>query len=283
MVDNKEIDLTICMATCGRPKAIKRCLRSIDKNVTYPHKIAVLDNTPYYTDEPIMEWAKTDKRIDIYLPRKDLVFVGQSNQILADACDTKYIMHIDDDIYFDKPGIIEAEMDYIKKHPDIGIVSCAWLDKLYGGFREIVMKWQVGYDKNGTKCFRKYPIPYEQTKQLGLDVMESDECLHSMIINRELVYDKGIKWDETFEAKGDRASFFLQCRQKNVSIRVLTNHYIVHDPMGLTYGSVNYTYAQPPNIKERFYKKYGYWPLTNWDGPQWRLDKDNKLRGITNE
>jgi len=263
-------DLSIAIVTCGRPHLLRRCLRSIKANTSTPYKVVVLDVTKSFTDEPVMDKIKDSKSIDTYVEYDKPLGIGAGYQKIAELCDTKYVFHIDDDIYLDKYPVIDAEYKYIKEHPEVGVVSCCWFDTLYNSHRESAMLWVTG-EHDGKRAFKKMQVPFEFTKQFGFTVVDSDEALHSMIVNKEMVYDKGIHWDPDLGSKGDRESFFLQVRQNNIPIKVLVNQIVIHNPQPYPYGSLTLSYEKE-SVKQKFYETYGYWPITNWDKPQFRPD-----------
>ena len=267
-------DLSIAIVTCGRPNLVRRCIRSIKANTKTLYKIVLLDVSKSFTDKPVMESLSKSKSIDKYIEYDKPLGIGAGYQMIAEACDTKYIFHIDDDIFLDKFPVIDEEYKYIKEHPDVGVVSCCWWDVLYNAHREAAMMWITG-ESEGKQSFKKMQVPLSFAKEYNFKVIDSDEALHSMIVNKEMVYDKGIHWDRELGSKGDRESFFLQVRQNNIPIKVLVDQIVVHDPKTYNYGSLTLSYDKK-NVKEDFYKKYGYWPKTNWDKPQFRPNKNGK-------
>ena len=257
-------DLTISIATCGRPRVLRRCLRSIEKYVTYPHKINVLDNTEAFTHTLRREASNTKKKVDKYIEVTDRkIGCCESNQILADACDTKYIMHLDDDIYFDGQGVVTQLMDNLK-NKDYDIVSCLWKDMYINSFREASTKHITGYSK-GVKCFWKVSLPIQMSSKVGLELVDSDEALHSMVMDMD-VYKK-VSWDKAYAWKGDREDFFMQCKKAGLRIGIDCTKYVVHDPKPFQYGSISYEY-DGGIAKQHFLKKWGLLPLFPWD--QWQ-------------
>lgn len=270
-------DVSIAIVTNGRPQSLKRCIRSINRFGSVPHKIVVLDLTKAYTDKPIMDWASDSKLIDIYEECDEKLGISAGYQRVADMCDTNYIFHIDDDIYFDKDDALKAEYDFMLEHPDTGIVSCCWYDTLYKCEREAAMKWVTG-QSDGKKSFKKMQVSTQFCKQFNLDVIYGDELLHTMLVNKELVYDNGISWDVDIPAKGDREAFFLRCREKGIKLASLCNIKVIHDPKPYQYGSM--TYNPDKDSMKYFYEKYGYWPIANLDKPKFRASKDGKGKWV---
>jgi hypothetical protein len=252
-------ELTLAIATCGRPKVLRRCITSIKKFVDFPNKIILLDNTKAFTDEINNNWASkiSDKYIEV-ADRK--IGCCESNQMMVDECDTDYIMHLDDDIYFDKSGIVTSMMEHLKKKKS-DIVSCLWYDHYYKRFREAAVKHMIGY-VNGKKSFFKISIPPELCNGIGFNVVESDEALHSMIIPMNIYKD--IHWDIHYAWKGDREDFFLQVKDKGYKIQTMLNHFVHHDPQPFKYGSLSYEYDGKPAL-EYFERKWGMKPLFGWD------------------
>lgn len=253
-------ELSIGITTCGRPKVLKRCLTSLERFVKVPYKLIILDNTKAFTNAVDMSWAK--KKADIYLEIADRkIGCCESNNLIADACDTEFLMHIDDDVYFKEPGIVETLLGFVKEQEKLTIASAAWYDNYYKSFRHAAMKYIFGI-QNGKLCVKKYPIPFEFAKTFKMDFVETDECLHSMVLPME-VY-KHVRWDNNFAWKGDRLDFFLQCKFKGIKCYMYTRQYVIHDPRPFPYGSLSYEFDGRKAI-EYFWNKWKIWPIVGWD------------------
>ena len=263
------VDLTLAIATCGRPRVLRRLLNSIKTFVDVPHKIIVLDNTKAFTDKVDTDWIKN--RVDKYIEVTDRkIGCCESNNILVDACDTKYIMHLDDDIYFIQDFTIKRMFE-VMDLTQCDIVSCMWQDTYYKNYREASIKHFRGCIK-GQQAFWKIGFPHEPFTQMGFEFVESDESLHSMIINMD-VYKK-VKWDNNYEWKGDREDFFLQCKDAGIKIITCLDTYVVHDPQPFKYGSLSYEFDGTKAI-EYFISKWGMRPMFHWDGPQFKPGNPN--------
>jgi hypothetical protein len=281
-----DTDLSVAIVSCGRDDTLRKCIRSIKSKTKTPYKLVILDVAKIFNKnhEP-NAWIK--KQADKYVEYDKPLGIGAGYQMVADLCDTKYIFHIDDDLYLSKDSVIDNEYKYIKEHPEVGIVSCCWFDKLYNGYRECAMFWLEGWSsKNQRLSFKKLVVPFQlasdQAWGEAMNVVKSDEALHSMIVNKELVYNKGIKWDSDLPSKGDREAFFYHCKKEGVDIRVLTDNIVIHEPTYYEHGSSTYT-TKGADSKEYFYKKYGYWPITFWDQPQLRAGPDGRPVKINQE
>ena len=120
-------EVSIGIATCGRPQCIRRCIRSIKQYVKVPYKIIILDNTKAFTDKLDNQIEGYKKYADIFIEIDDRkIGCSESNNLIAEACDTPYLMHLDDDCYLIS-DVVSAELDAINKY-DADIVSCLWKD-----------------------------------------------------------------------------------------------------------------------------------------------------------
>lgn len=271
-MDDSEI--TIGIVSCGRPSSLKTALKSIKTFVKTPVKVMVIDVTKAYSKDLDMSYCKP--MVDKWIEYNQPVGLSDTYQQLADLSDTRYIFYMDDDMYFQYQDVLTAEYEYLKAHPEVGIVGCCWFDKTYNAYREAAMTWLVGY-KDGRKCFRKVPISMEYARDSGreMDVVESFEALHGMLIDKEKVFNLGIKWDKNLLAKGDREAFFLNCHNAGVKIHILTNQIMYHNMTPYEYGSVCLKYPGRES-KEYFYRTYGFWPLEHWDKNRPRISSDGR-------
>ena len=251
-------EVTIGIATCGRPKILNRCIRSIERYTKIPYKILVLDNIGAFTDR---EDARPKLKSSIkYIEVNDRkIGCSESNNILAEECDTSYLMHLDDDCYL-VSDIVKSELNHLKRHEDVDIVSCLWRDEYYGRFREACVKHIIGF-KNKEKCFWKLSIPPEAFRD-KFDFIESDEALHSLMLRTQLYND--VKWDNNFEWKGDREDFFLQCKMKYKKIHILLNEYVIHDPKPYPFGSKAFEF-NGAKTRSYFKEKWGMRPLFRYE------------------
>ena len=270
-------DLSVAIVTNGREKSLRRCIKSIDRMTKTPYELVLLDVSKAFTnDVKIPKWLIDKAKTYVDYDKK--IGIGAGYQMVADLCDTNYIFHIDDDIYLKDHAVVDAEYKYIKDNPDTDIISCCWYDMMYKGMREVSMKWLEGWS-DGRLSFKKQLVPYELAGKgawgEAMQVVKSDECLHSMIVNKETVYDKGIKWDPNLPSKGDREAFFYKCKQADIDIRVLVDQIVIHDPEFYEHGSETYV-TKGKESKDYFYKTYGYWPIMYWDKPQLRAGPDGK-------
>jgi len=253
-----EKELTIGIATCGRPRVIRRCINSIKKYTKIPYKIIILDNTKAFTNK--LDTSKIEKLADIYIDISDRkIGCSESNNIIAEYTDTEFLMHLDDDLYL-RSDIVTPLLDFIKAHEN-SIISAGWFDTFYNSFRHSTMKYIIG-EKNGEKMFAKVPILWEYGKNLDIDIIETDECLHSMLMRHDIY--KKIKWDNNFEWKGDREDFFLSAKRAGIKSYMYIKDYVIHDPKPFKYGSLSYEF-DGKKAKEYFYKKWNMIPLTGWD------------------
>lgn len=253
-------ELTIGIATIGRPKSVNRLIKSLDRYVDESYYLMILDNTYYYEKD----WNPDYKnKADIFIPIDDrLIGCSESNNILAHNTHTRYLMHLDDDLFFRK-DIVSKELNHIKSH-DCDIVSCCWYDSLYKGLRAAKVDWIV-YSENDKKHFKKITLDKRDLDKLNpnWEWVESREALHSMIVDTKTVYGKGIFWDNDFSWKGDRESFFLKCNENDKKVHVL-NEVIRHDPIPFEVDSIKKV-TDRTGVMDLFYEKYGYQPDAHWD------------------
>ena len=258
-------DLTIGIATCGRPKVLNRCLRSLKKNAGMDYKIIVLDNTKAFTDDQQAYAKNLPSNVDrIHWDKK--IGCCESNNILADACETEFLMHMDDDVILTQENIIKNMYNEIKKTKNPTIIGGTWYDTFYKRFRHQTMKYLYGIiDEFPT--VKKFPIPYEFTKQFNYNLIQTDECLHSMIMRKDDVYSQ-VKWDNQFKWKGDRLDFFMQCDRENIGLFTYCKQHFTHSPEKFHYGSLSYEDFGGKEAIEYFKDKWGIFPVVGWDQQQ---------------
>ncbi len=259
-------ELTIGIATCGRPKILRRCIRSINAFTDIPYNLIILDNSKAFTDNKdayINNVPSNAKLIEI---EDKKIGCCESNNIIADNCDTQYLMHMDDDVYLKEKGIIESMLDKCKKEEDPYIIGGTWFDTFYNSHRHQSMIYLLARAEN-KKYIKKLPVPYQFTNQFNLECINTDECLHSMIMDKNKVYSK-VRWDDKFKWKGDRLDFFLQCNKQNIKLETYCKQQFIHDPKPFKYGSLSYEDFNGKEAKDYFYKKWNIYPLVNWDKKQ---------------
>jgi len=246
-------ELSIGIATCGRPRVLRRCLKSIKRFTNIPYKLIILDNTKAFTDKIDMSWAK--RLADTYIEIEDRkIGCSESNNLIAESCDTEYLMHLDDDIYLVN-DVVTEEYNFLENNPEIDIVSVMWKDTYYNGFREAMVKHVIGYTKYG-KSFWKLSIPISSL--INFDWVYSDEALHSMMLRTEIY--KKVSWDNNFQWKGDREDFFLSCKKKNIRVANMLRDYVVHDPKPYPFGSMSFEFDSD-RTKKYFKEKWNMYPL----------------------
>jgi len=259
-------EISIGIATCGRPRTLNRCIRSLKKFVDIPYDLIILDNTKAFTEEEDALPSKIPSNAKYIEINDRKIGCCESNNIIADNCETQYIMHMDDDVYLTQSGIIKRMLDEVKAREDGYIVGGTWFDTFYNNYRHQNMQYLFGSIDNKTYV-RKYPIPYEFTKQLNLDFILTHECLHSMIMDKELVYSK-VKWDNNFKWKGDRLDFFMQCHDKGIKLSTYCKQHFIHNPQPFKYGSLSYEDFDGANAIKYFEKKWNIYPIVGWDKRQ---------------
>lgn len=258
------MELSIGVSTCGRPRLLKRCLNSIRRYTKIPLKFIVVDNTKAFTDKYHPPNLGRDVEYIEVEDRK--IGCSETNNILFDACETEYLMYVDDDIYLQQNGLIDILLRNLKELEKVDIkvaVGGSWYDTYYKSYRHCSMKYLFGY-KDGLKYVKKYPIPFQVAKQLNLDWIMTDELLHSMIINKTTFQRLGIKWDNNFEWKGDRLDYFLTLKTKFIECVQYTGECFIHDPQPFKYGSLSYEFDGKKAIAY-FKKKWNIIPLVGWD------------------
>ncbi len=257
-----ETELTIAIATCGRPRILNRCLNSIKTFTDMSYDVIILDNVGAFTDEKNAKPRGISLKSKIINIDDKKIGCTESNNILADACKTKYIMHMDDDVYItpDNANIIDEMFKWKKNTDDNIIIGGAWYDMFYRNMRHVIMEY-IKIDNT----IKPNPLPYRKFEGL----IKTEECLHSMIMNKEAVYSQ-VRWDEHFKWKGDRIDFFLQCEEKGIDSYTYCNKYFIHDPQPFKYGTLSYEDYGGKEAMKYFEKKWGLKPLVGWDQHQYK-------------
>jgi len=257
-------DLTIGIATCGRPKVLTRCLRSLKKYAGIDYELVILDNTSAFTDDP-KAYAKIPEDATLIKENKK-IGCCESNNAIADSCETEYLMHLDDDVILTQPNIIKNMFDLIVDKEPPTIIGGTWYDTFYKRYRHQTMKYIFGISSN-IPTVKKFTIPYEFTSQFNYDLVQTDECLHSMIMRKDDIYDK-VRWDENFKWKGDRLDFFLQCDKEDIALFTYCKQEFVHSPEKFHYGSLSYEDFGGDEAIDYFKDKWGLFPIVGWAGHQ---------------
>lgn len=258
------VDLTIGIATCGRPRVITRCLRSLKKYAGVDYDLIILDNTSAFTDDK-RAYAKLPEDATVIHKNKK-IGCSESNNIIADECNTEYIMHLDDDIILTEPNTIKNMYNLIKDTKTPTIIGGTWYDTFYKRHRHQSMKYVFGISDN-IKTVKKFAIPYEFTSQFNYDLVQTDECLHSMIMRKNDIYDL-VRWDEKFKWKGDRLDFFMQCNKKDINLFTYCKQEFIHSPEKFHFGSLSYEDFGGKEAIEYFRDKWKIFPIVGWDKPQ---------------
>jgi len=116
MSDTSIDKVTIVIKTLLRPRALRRCIRSIRK--MYPSvKILVADDSGYKT------YDGSAGHVDGYflLPQDSGASYGRN--YLVRQVDTEYVMVVDDDTVFDESTRIEFATDVLDTRPNLDIVA----------------------------------------------------------------------------------------------------------------------------------------------------------------
>lgn len=259
-------DLTIGVSTCGRPRLLKRCLNSIKRFTSIPYKLIILDNVKAFTDRaPTLTLPSNATLIEI---KDKKIGCCESNNIIADACDTQYLMHIDDDVYLEDNSIIDNMLTKFKRlreyDSNIGVLGGSWYDTYYKGFRHCSMKYIFGESIDGIYFVKKLPIPFQFANKMGMDYIATDECLHSMILDIEHFRANDIRWDNNFKWKGDRLDYFMQLFGRWKCLQYTKQHFI-HDPQPFKYGSISYEDFNGKGAIKYFKDKWNLTPIVGWD------------------
>lgn len=258
----KEAELTIGIATCGRHRLLRRCINSIRKYTRIPFELVIVDNTKAFKPDykpPFVHRAKyievSDKKIGCC----------ETNNIILDNCSTEYLMYMDDDVYVRDDGTIEylfKNLKRLEKKERRVAIGGSWYDTFYKSFRHGSVRYLYLY--NNVWYIKKLLIDYKIVESWGCELVETDELLHSFIVNVESLRNDDIKWDNNFKWKGDRFDFFLQMKKKNWRLFQAIKYPFIHDPQPLPYGSLSYEFdgAQAINY---FKEKWNVIPLVAWD------------------
>jgi len=261
-----DAELSLGVASCGRPRILNRCIQSVLKNTEAPIEIIILDNVRAFTKNKYAR-VRPNYPCEVINVYEKKIGCCESNNILADACKTKYFMHMDDDLFIPRSsfGIIDEMLDLIKKQDKPTIIGGCWDDTYYGQMRQSKML----YKEEDGKIWKE-PQPFEPFDGL----IKTDECLHAMIMDKEAIYSQ-VRWDEHFKWKGDRFDFFLQCKEKDIDLySYYGNKPFIHDPKPFRFGSISYEDFGGKEAMKYFEKKWGKKPLVWWDQKQTKPGND---------
>lgn len=230
--------LSIGIPTAGRPDAIRRCLKRIDRVVEYPHEIIILDNTPDVNSHVSYQNATT------VLRPEEQIGPGESRKRIANVADTDLLLFLDDDT-FPKPDSVSKLVSEIGA--DCKLVSGVWT---IGGALEEgrecgrVFQWGVQNDKRTLIEIDVYPDPIQQR---GFESWEVDAGLPTLLVHTDLF--NSVTFDPRYDWYFEWLDFFLQTHKQDEQVQVRLDAPFEH--AAISYSSSTIRSEQERNRDQR--------------------------------
>lgn len=201
--------LSIGIPTAGRPDAIQRCLKCIDRVVKYPHEIIILDNTPDMNSHVSYQNATT------VLRPEEQIGPGESRKRIANVADTDLLLFLDDDT-FPKPDSVSKLVSEIGS--DCKLASGIWtVDGVPEEGRECgrIFRWGV---RNGKRTLIEIDVYPDPIQQRGFESWEVDAGLPTLLVHTDLL--NSVAFDPRYDWYFEWLDFFLQTHEQDEQVQV---------------------------------------------------------------
>ncbi|MCM8828358.1 MAG: glycosyltransferase [Candidatus Omnitrophica bacterium] len=143
--------VTIGIPTYNSEKYIKDCLRSILSQTYANLEIIVVDNGSTDNTEKIV-FSFADSRIRFHKNPENIYCYGSYNVILHLAETELVAIYHSDDVY--QPTIVERQVEFLKKHPDVMAVFTE--ANIINAKGEIIGEWKIPEHLENTEIFDFY-------------------------------------------------------------------------------------------------------------------------------
>ena len=181
--------VSVVMPVCNSEEYVSLAIESV-LHQTYPDfEFIIVNDCSTDGSLAILEkWAKKDPRIILLKNKQRLGISGSRNAGLARA-KGKLIMNMDhDDICH--PGRMRLQVQYLERHPDVGIVGCD-IDVINADGRVI-----------GERCFPKDDASIRKL------LLQYSPFTHPSTMVRSEAYARAGKYDKGFEPADDYELYF---------------------------------------------------------------------------
>jgi len=251
--------LTICILHYRKLPQLKKTIANLEKHTQIPFKIKLLNQQ--YLDKKIRRYLaeiNKKKNIEVIYGKKNLGCPAGRYRLLKNTT-TPYIITLDDDIYVHQ-GWLEPIINFFKKNPQAGAISCplynpsGTIDSMGGRKLEINHKNRVIKMRN---------LSFDLLRK-GKDFIEVDDLSGGeMIFRKELLKD--FQWDPHYfigfgdldkgiQLKKSHYRFYLYLRNKLIHDKVSKHK----DKKSRAYNSIRRDYQQIRKSYLYFVKKWGY-------------------------
>ena len=138
---NLKTDVTFVMSVFNEEYKLANAIESIlNQNYPFWFLILVNDGSTDDTQKVINHYQKIDERITCIVNKTNKGLAYSLNKAIEN-CNTKYIARMDaDDIAY--PGRLEAQLNYLEKHPEIDVLGTAAEVVTSAGNKKIIHKPQ---------------------------------------------------------------------------------------------------------------------------------------------
>ncbi|KKR11752.1 MAG: Glycosyl transferase family 2 [Candidatus Woesebacteria bacterium GW2011_GWA1_39_21] len=123
MANKKNIMLSIIIVSFNTNKILKSCIDSVIKNSgNLKYEFVIVDNNSTDGSVAYLKRLSQYKNVKVVFNRTNVGYGGANNQGINRALGD-YLLFLNSDTYFEK-NILKKMVDYLKKHPHIGCISC---------------------------------------------------------------------------------------------------------------------------------------------------------------
>ncbi|MEJ6396214.1 glycosyltransferase family 2 protein [Gymnodinialimonas sp. 2305UL16-5] len=247
-------DLSFAIPTNGRPQSLGNGIASIRQHVGPKPRILVLNSTPKETDAAIhdqyIRLAEADPNL-LHIRLDHNVGPSEARQRMAEACETDFILFMDDDHEI-TAGAFEVLGAALIRH-DLDIVAGRWIEE--DSERALGFVYKDGFDHDGTRWIEKFPIRYHG--DLAGRVIRMDDVLATMLCRRT-VFDR-VRFDAEFDFFFELFDFFMSCAAADLRVAAASDAVFLHKPTRYRSVSMRQTQDQQADAA-RFRDKWGAAP-----------------------
>ncbi|MBR9859222.1 glycosyltransferase family 2 protein [bacterium] len=263
---NTTVQLTIGVPTCGRPKALRECIESIQSYVKQPYKLIVLESL---CNDENKEFYSKLKNADI-LKFEEALSPAHARQVIVENCNTEFLLFLDDDNQI-LPGTLEKMMEAMIAQQDIDLICGAWRE--HKGYRPVGQFFHEAL-VGGSKQIYKTFLNYKGTQKMGFDLFKVDGGNATMLCRTDMFKD--VSFDKNISFYFELFDFFLSCKMKNKNVYAMPSALFMHYPGKYTGKTLKQTH-DPKADRAYFSKK---WQVVPKGGLGGKIDYTSSLEKI---
>lgn len=213
--------LTVGIPTTNRYHKLKECLDSFTNNISIPVSFIIVDSSS--VNQKTDSFSYPDNAKIIY--PDSLVSPSHARKIIADNCNTEFLLYLDDDMTINK-GSIEILLNYLKRYSNIDIVGGAVNE--YGFWRDIGFFFILG-ERNDKKFIEKKVVTRRELELRNLDALRVDLITQPPFLMRTSIFNK-VNFDTNYKWAIEIYDFFYQCYLENITSMVIPEAKFNHFP-----------------------------------------------------